>query len=43
MMAPLALSIIVDAFPPERRNWAIGIWAMIAGFGFGAGPIAGAC
>jgi MFS family permease len=41
LMAPLALAIIVDAYPPERRPWAIGIWAAVAGIGFGAGPILG--
>jgi MFS transporter, DHA2 family, methylenomycin A resistance protein len=41
LLAPLALSIIVDAFPPDRRSWAIGIWATVAGVGFGAGPIVG--
>ena len=41
-MAPLALSIIVDAYPdPDRRATAIGIWAAAAGLGFGAGPIVG--
>jgi MFS transporter, DHA2 family, methylenomycin A resistance protein len=41
LMAPLALAILVDAYPPERRAWAIGIWAAVAGVGFGAGPIVG--
>ena len=41
LMAPLALAILVDAYPPERRPWAIGIWAAVAGIGFGAGPIVG--
>jgi EmrB/QacA subfamily drug resistance transporter len=40
-LAPLSLSILVDAFEPERRPWAIGIWATIAGFGFGLGPVLG--
>jgi MFS family permease len=35
------LSILVDAFEPERRAWAIGMWATIAGFGFGLGPVLG--
>jgi DHA2 family methylenomycin A resistance protein-like MFS transporter len=41
LLAPLSLSILVDAFEPERRAWAIGIWATIAGFGFGLGPVLG--
>jgi EmrB/QacA subfamily drug resistance transporter len=41
LLAPLSLSILVHAFEPERRAWAIGIWATIAGFGFGLGPVLG--
>ena len=41
VMAPLALAILVDAYPADRRPWAIGIWAAVAGVGFGAGPIVG--
>jgi EmrB/QacA subfamily drug resistance transporter len=41
MMAPLTLAILVDAFPADRRATAIGIWAAVAGLGFGAGPILG--
>jgi MFS transporter, DHA2 family, methylenomycin A resistance protein len=42
LMAPLALSILVDAFPEEdRRTQAIGIWAAAAGLGFSAGPVVG--
>ena len=41
LLAPLSLSILVDAYEPERRPWAIGIWATIAGFGFGLGPVLG--
>ena len=41
LVAPLSLSILVDAYPPERRTAAIGIWAAAAGLGFGAGPVVG--
>ena len=41
LLAPLSLSILVDAYPRARRAWAIGIWATVAGFGFGGGPILG--
>jgi MFS transporter, DHA2 family, methylenomycin A resistance protein len=41
LMAALTLSILVDAFPSERRTSAIGTWAAVAGLGFGIGPILG--
>ncbi len=41
LMAALTLSILVEAFPPERRTGAIGTWAAAAGLGFGIGPIVG--
>jgi EmrB/QacA subfamily drug resistance transporter len=41
LLAPLALSIIVDAYPPERRTFAVGLWAAVAGIGFAAGGVVG--
>ena len=40
-MAALTLSILVDAYPSERRTVAIGLWAAIGGLGFGLGPVVG--
>jgi MFS transporter, DHA2 family, methylenomycin A resistance protein len=40
-MSALTLSILVDAYPAERRTAAIGLWAAIGGVGFGLGPVVG--
>ncbi|HKV67474.1 MAG TPA: MFS transporter [Gaiellales bacterium] len=40
-MSPLTLSIVVAAFPAERRAGAIGIWAAVGSLGFGSGPVVG--
>lgn len=37
----LTLAVLTDTYPPEQRGHAIGWWAAIGGFGFGAGPIVG--
>jgi EmrB/QacA subfamily drug resistance transporter len=39
LMAPSSLSILTHAFPPLTRPWAIGMWSMISGLGFGLGPL----
>lgn len=39
LMAPSSLSILTHAFPPLTRPWAIGMWSMISGLGFGMGPV----
>ncbi len=38
---PLALVLISEAFPPERRARAIGIWGAIFGLAVGVGPLVG--
>lgn len=40
-MLALALSIIIETYPRERRAGAIGTWAALGGTGFGAGPVGG--
>lgn len=39
LMAPSSLSILTHAFPPLTRPWAIGMWSMLSGLGFGLGPV----
>jgi EmrB/QacA subfamily drug resistance transporter len=41
ILMPLTLTILANAFPPERRAAALGIWSAIAGIGVAAGPLAG--
>src|SRR5258708_13514043 len=42
MVMPLSLTILVAAFPPERRGAVIGIWGALAGLGVAGRPPAGA-
>ncbi len=41
VMSALTLSILTETYPPARRAGAFGIWAAIAGLGFGLGPVVG--
>jgi MFS transporter, DHA2 family, methylenomycin A resistance protein len=41
VMSALTLSILSEAYPVETRAGAIGIWAAVAGLGFGLGPVVG--
>ena len=38
---PLSLSLISDAFPPEERGKAVGIWSAISVSGIALGPVVG--
>ena len=41
MLQPSALAHLRASFPPERLNWAIGIWGAVIGASTAAGPIVG--
>ncbi len=41
LIMPLSLSLIADAFPPNERGKALGIWSAISVSGLALGPIVG--
>jgi EmrB/QacA subfamily drug resistance transporter len=41
IVTPLTLTLVSDAFPPERRAAALGIWGGLTGLGVALGPFVG--
>ena len=41
MVMPLSLTILVSAFPPERRGAVVGVWGGIGGLAIASGPLVG--
>jgi EmrB/QacA subfamily drug resistance transporter len=41
IVTPLTLTLLADAFPPQRRGVAIGVWSAISGIAVALGPLVG--
>src|SRR6201996_7987600 len=41
IVTPLTLTLLADAFPPERRGIALGVWSGISGVAVAIGPLVG--
>ena len=41
IVTPLTLTLLAEAYPPEKRGLALGVWSAISGIGVAAGPLVG--
>ncbi len=41
IVTPLTLTLLADAFPPQRRGVAIGVWSAVSGVAVALGPLVG--